>query len=76
MNATLQLALTALFKIVSTERVLKIVGDYLKNKILPLAPEALMDFIADLATYVFAKAPDAVSAQAAESLKACAAKAK
>ena len=64
MNTSLQLALNLFFKFVSTERVLQVVGDYLKNKILPLAPEALMDFIADLATYVFAKAPEAVQSKA------------
>lgn len=64
-------ALKMLFAFVSTEKVLKIVGDYLKNKILPLAPVELMDFIADLATYVSVKAPDAVSASHAEQLKAC-----
>jgi len=74
MNSTLQLALAMLFKIVSTERVLQVVGDYLKNKILPLAPVQLMDFIADLANYVFAKAPEAVSAKAMAAMKNCTAK--
>jgi hypothetical protein len=71
MNSSLNFALTMFFKFVSTERVLQVVGDYLKNKILPLAPEALMDFIADLAGYVFAKAPaDVVAAhQAAQAAK-------
>lgn len=63
MNTSLQLALTLFFKFVSTDRVLTLVGDYLKTKILPLAPEALMDFIADLAAYVFAKAPESVQSK-------------
>lgn len=66
-------ALKMLFAFVSTEKVLKIVGEYLKTKVLPLAPAELMNWIADLAMYVFAKDPAAVSAVA--SLKGCAAKA-
>jgi hypothetical protein len=72
MNSSLQFALAMFFKFVSTKRVLEVVGEYLKTKILPLAPVELMDFIADLANYVFAKAPAEVVAahQAAQSEKA------
>lgn len=67
-------ALKMFFAFVSTEKVLRVVGEYLKTKILPLAPVELMDWIADLATYVFTKAPDAVSAKAMAAMKNCAAK--
>jgi hypothetical protein len=63
MNSSLQFALAMFFKFVSTKRVLEVVGEYLKTKILPLAPVELMDFIADLANYVFAKAPPAAVAE-------------